>query len=35
MDIIKQISPFLDKLKNSDIFLDYNLLTQMKQIAKE
>jgi len=34
-NIIKLISPFLDKLENSDIFFDYNLLRQIKQIANE
>ena len=34
-NLIKLITPYLDLLENSDIFFDYNLLKQIKQIANE
>ncbi len=34
-EIINLVSPYLDKLENSELFFDYNLLKQIKQIANE
>lgn len=34
-NIISEISPFLDKLKFSDLYIDENLLLEIKKIANE
>jgi uncharacterized protein len=34
-NLIKKVSPFLQKLENSDIFFDNNLIEQIKKISNE